>query len=61
LEEDENHLGILEVKKYIKSEENPFDIYEILEYKSEQIIEVLERKYEDVCLNSIETPPDFMC
>lgn len=61
LEEDENHLEILEVKKYLKSEENPFEIYEILEYKSEQTIEIPERKYEDVYLSSVETPPDFMC
>lgn len=61
LEEDENHIETLEVKKYIKSEENPFDVYEILEYQSEQVIEIPERKYEDVHLSSIETPPDLVC
>lgn len=61
LEEDETHLEILEVKKYLKSEEHPFEVYEIFEYKSEQTVEIPERKYEDVYLNSVETPPDFMC
>lgn len=61
LEEDENHLELLEVKKYLKSEENPFEVYEVFEYQSEQTIEFPERKYEDVYLTSVETPPDFMC
>lgn len=59
IEEDENHLEGLEVKKYLKSEINPFEMFEILEPETIMDTSVIEKKYEDVYLNSVESPPDF--
>lgn len=62
VEEDETHVEILEVKKYLNQDSHkPFDIFEINEYTSEHVFCDVEKKYEDVYLSAVETPPDFMC
>ncbi len=61
IEEEETHLEILEVKKYLKCELNPFEWYVITEPQSISKCYIPVKDYEDVLLNSIETPPDFMC
>lgn len=61
VEEDETHLEVLEVKKLLKSEEHPFDIFEVNEYRTNLLDYFPVKTYEDVYLSSVETPPDFMC
>lgn len=61
LEEDESHLEVLEVKKYIKSDIHPFEAFEEILYKPTVFSTVPVKTYEDVYLSSVETPPDFVC
>lgn len=61
LEEDETHLELLEVKKHIRTDDHFFDAFEVCEYQTEYLNEVLHKNYEDVYLSSVETPPDFVC
>lgn len=61
VEEDENHLEVLEVKKYLPQENAPFEAFELIEFASEHLVEYQFIEYEDVHLSSVETPPDFMC
>lgn len=60
IEEEETHLGILEVKKFLKSELNPFELYSFLDESTSAINWEPNKIYEDVYLGSIETPPDFI-
>jgi hypothetical protein len=61
VEEDETNHEILEVKKYIRQDEHPFEMFGMMEYKSSHLTEFTAKDYEDVHLSSLETPPDFMC
>ena len=61
VEEDESHLETLEVKKFIRNEQTAFNVFEMLEFASEHLVEYQLKVYEDVLLSSIETPPDFKC
>lgn len=61
LEEDESHLEILEVKKFLKSDIHPFEMFEDNLYIENILSTAPVKTYEDVYLSSIETPPDFMC
>lgn len=61
LEEDETHTQLLEVKEYLKTEDQqPFAIYTSIEFKTDQLIDTPVKEYEDVYLRCIESPPDFM-
>jgi len=62
VEEDETHTQLLEVKEYLKTEDpQPFAIYKIIEFKTDQLTDIPVKNYEDVYLRCVETPPDFMC
>ncbi len=58
-EEDETQHEILEIKKILKTEESPFDVFGQIIYKTELNDNYILHSYEEVHLSSLETPPDF--
>lgn len=61
IEEEEHHIKILEVKHYLKKESPTIILFKSLEENSKKSYYINFNKYEDVYLNTIDSPPDFMC
>lgn len=61
VEEEENHIKILEVKHYLKKDSPFLIIFKPLDETSKSAYYLKLNKYKDVYLATIESPPDFMC
>ena len=61
VEEEEHHIKILEVKHYLLKESPSIILFKSLEENSKKSYYLNFNKYEDVCLNTIDSPPDYMC
>lgn len=59
--EEENHAKIFEVKHYLKKESLFIVFFKPLKEVSKNEYYFKLKKYEDVYLTSLESPPDYMC